>query len=46
MDKGAASLIESGAIKVKARVEPRAFTEKAVVLSDGTQLPADAVIYA
>ena len=46
MDKGAADLMASGAIKVKAIVEPKSFTEKSIILSDGSELEADAVIFA
>ena len=46
MDKGAADLIASGAIKIKPGVEVKAFTEKTVVLSDGSQFQVDTVIYA
>ncbi|KAI0074367.1 dimethylaniline monooxygenase [Panus rudis PR-1116 ss-1] len=46
LDKGAADLIESGDIKVKQGVEPTEFTENGLVFSDGSQLPADVVIFA
>ena len=46
LDKGAADLIASGAIKVKAGVTPKAFTEQGVLFSGNTELPADVVIYA
>ena len=46
MDKGAADLIASGAIKVNAGVDVKVFKEKSIVLSDDIELPADVVIYA
>ena len=46
LDKGGADLIEDGRIKVKSGVSPERFTEDSVVLSDGTELPADLVVFA
>lgn len=46
IDKGGADLIASGDIKVKQGVEPIAFEYRSLVFSDGTQLPADVVIFA
>ncbi|KAI0698553.1 dimethylaniline monooxygenase (N-oxide-forming) [Cerioporus squamosus] len=45
-DKGGADLIADGRIKVKGGVSPDHFTETSVVFSDGSELPADVVIYA
>ncbi|KAI0353540.1 FAD/NAD-P-binding domain-containing protein [Trametes cingulata] len=45
-DKGGADLIADGSIKVKSGVSPERFTESGLVLSDGSELPADAVIFA
>ena len=46
LDKGVADLLAAGAIKVLADVEPRAFTEHGLLLSDGQEVKADAVIFA
>lgn len=46
LDKGAAQLIADGKILVKSGVSPTSFTEQTMVLSDGTELHADAVIFA
>ena len=46
MDKGAAALMTSGDIEVISGVEPRSFTKEGIVLSDGSELAADAVIFA
>ena len=46
MDKGGADLIADGRIKIKSGVEPANFTDNSVVFSDGTELPADVVIFA
>ena len=46
LDKGGADLIADGRIKVKSGVSPERFTEDGVVLSDGTELSADLVIFA
>lgn len=45
-DKGGADLIASGAIKMKTCVSPVSYTERGVVFSDDTELPADVVIFA
>ena len=45
-DKGAADLIESGKIKVKQGVEPVAYYSHGLVFSDGSEIPADVVIFA
>lgn len=46
LDKGGADLIASGDIKIKQGVSPAAFTKTSLQFSDGTELPADVVIYA
>lgn len=46
MDKGAADLIADGKINVRSGVSLRRFAKKSLVLSDGTELPADAVVFA
>ena len=46
LDKGGADLIADGRIKVKSGAQPARFTEDSVVFDDGTELPADVVIFA
>lgn len=46
MDKGGADLIADGKIKVKSGESLQRFTKKGLVLSDGTELPADVVVFA
>ncbi len=46
LDVGCSELIASGAVKVRSGVEIARLTEDAVMLSDGTALPADLVVYA
>jgi putative flavoprotein involved in K+ transport len=46
IDVGASELIADGRVKLKSRVEINRLTERAVVLSDGTTLEADLVVYA
>ncbi|PIL34654.1 hypothetical protein GSI_03433 [Ganoderma sinense ZZ0214-1] len=46
MDKGGASLIADGTIKVKSLVSIERFTKNGLLLSDGTELPADLVVFA
>ena len=46
LDKGGADLIADGRIGFKSGVTPDRFTEKGLVLSDGTELPADLVVFA
>jgi putative flavoprotein involved in K+ transport len=46
VDVGASKLIIEGKIKLRSRVEVEAITKRGVLLSDGTELPADAIIYA
>jgi putative flavoprotein involved in K+ transport len=43
---GASELVADGRIKLKSRVEIERLTDDAVVLSDGTELPADLVVLA
>ncbi|KAI0750653.1 dimethylaniline monooxygenase (N-oxide-forming) [Daedaleopsis nitida] len=45
-DKGGADLIADGKIKVRNGVSPASFTKTGLVLSDGSELPADVVVYA
>ncbi|MCM2449763.1 NAD(P)/FAD-dependent oxidoreductase [Agrobacterium vitis] len=46
IDVGACDLVIDGSIKLKSGVDVSHLTENAVVLKDGTQLPADLVVYA
>jgi putative flavoprotein involved in K+ transport len=46
IDVGASQLIIDGAVKLKSRVGVERITESGVVLSDGTELPADLIVYA
>jgi len=46
IDVGASELIADGRIKLHSGVEVSHLTETAVVLKDGTELPADLVVYA
>ncbi|KAJ3557181.1 hypothetical protein NM688_g1608 [Phlebia brevispora] len=46
LDKGGADLIESGDIKVKQGTEPVSFTSRGLLFADGSELSADAVIFA
>ncbi|MBX0326119.1 NAD(P)/FAD-dependent oxidoreductase [Oscillochloris sp. ZM17-4] len=46
IDVGASQLIIDGEIKLKSRVQVERITERGVVLSDGTELPADLIVYA
>jgi putative flavoprotein involved in K+ transport len=46
IDVGASELVASGAIRLKSRVGVDHLTEDSVVLTDGTALPADLVVYA
>lgn len=46
MDKGGADLIADGRIQVKSGHSLKHFTSNSVVLSDGTELPADLVVFA
>jgi putative flavoprotein involved in K+ transport len=46
IDVGASELICNGSIKLRSGVDTVRITEDAVVLSDGTELPADLIVYA
>jgi putative flavoprotein involved in K+ transport len=46
IDVGASELIADGRIKLKSRVEVSRLAERSVVLSDGSELEADLVVYA
>ncbi|MGC4411152.1 NAD(P)/FAD-dependent oxidoreductase (plasmid) [Rhizobium rosettiformans] len=46
IDVGACDLVIDGSIKLKSGVDVSHLTEDAVVLEDGTELPADLVVYA
>ncbi|PIL37042.1 hypothetical protein GSI_00734 [Ganoderma sinense ZZ0214-1] len=46
LDKGGADLVADGSIKVKNGHSLQKFTENGVVFSDGSELPADLVIFA
>ncbi|KAJ3554920.1 hypothetical protein NM688_g2858 [Phlebia brevispora] len=46
LDKGGADLIESGDIKIKQGTQPTSFTSTGLLFADGSELPADAVIWA
>jgi putative flavoprotein involved in K+ transport len=46
IDVGASDLVCDGKIKLKSRVEVKEIKPKAVVLSDGTELKADLIVYA
>lgn len=43
---GASELIIQGSIKLRSRVEVEGLTEGGILLSDGSELPADVIIYA
>ncbi len=46
IDVGASDLIADGSIKLKSGVDVKQLTANSVVLSDGSELPADLVVYA
>src|SRR5260370_2471839 len=46
IDVGASELIANGSIKLKSGVDVKKLTEHTVILSDGSELPADLVVYA
>lgn len=46
IEVGASELIASGAIRLKSRVAPERITQNGIVLTDGTELPADLIVYA
>ncbi|MBV8767292.1 MAG: hypothetical protein JO094_00210 [Hyphomicrobiales bacterium] len=46
IDVGASGLIAAGEVKIRSGVELRALKKRSVLLSDGSELPADVVIFA
>jgi putative flavoprotein involved in K+ transport len=46
IDVGASELVANGSIKLKSRVDIKRIKENSVELSDGTELPADLLVYA
>jgi putative flavoprotein involved in K+ transport len=46
IDVGASELIAAGKIKLKSGVDIERIKEHSVVLTDGTELPADVIVYA
>ncbi|HEY0328272.1 MAG TPA: NAD(P)/FAD-dependent oxidoreductase [Rhodopseudomonas sp.] len=46
IDVGASELVANGSIKLKSGVDVKRLTEHSVILTDGTELPADLVVYA
>jgi putative flavoprotein involved in K+ transport len=46
IDVGASELVADGKIKLKSGVDVKQIKERSVVLSDGTELPADLIVYA
>ena len=46
IDVGASELVANGSIKLKSGVGVERITEHGVLLSDGTELPADLIVYA
>jgi putative flavoprotein involved in K+ transport len=46
IDVGASELVANGSIKLKSGVDVKKLTEHSVILTDGTELPADLVVYA
>ncbi len=46
IDVGASDLVANGDVKLRSGVDVVRLTRDAVVLSDGTELPADLVVYA
>ena len=46
IDVGGSELIASGEVKVKPGVEVKEIRERSVVLTDGSELPADLIVYA
>ncbi len=46
IDVGASELVANGSIKLRSRVDVTEIREHSVVLSDGTELPADLIVYA
>jgi putative flavoprotein involved in K+ transport len=46
IDVGASELVANGSIKLKSRVDVERINPHSVLLSDGTELPADLIVYA
>ena len=46
IDVGASELVANGSIKLKSGVDVAEIRERSVLLSDGTELPADLIVYA
>lgn len=46
IDVGASELVANGSIKLKSRVNIERINPRSVTLSDGTELPADLIVYA
>ncbi|WP_315830763.1 NAD(P)/FAD-dependent oxidoreductase [Bradyrhizobium prioriisuperbiae] len=46
IDVGASDLVADGSIRLKSGVDVKKLTANSVILSDGTELPADLVVYA
>jgi putative flavoprotein involved in K+ transport len=46
IDVGASELVANGSIKLKSRMDIKRINEHSVELSDGTELPADLLVYA
>ncbi|KAL2611335.1 hypothetical protein R1flu_023027 [Riccia fluitans] len=46
IDVGASELVANGSIKLKSRVKIVEIKPKSILLSDGTELPADLIVYA
>jgi putative flavoprotein involved in K+ transport len=46
IDVGACDLVANGDVKLKSGVDIARITEDSVILSDGTELPADLIVYA
>jgi putative flavoprotein involved in K+ transport len=46
VDIGASTLIANGSIKIRSRVGVEAITKNGLLLSDGSELPADVIVYA
>ena len=46
IDVGASELVANGSIKLKSRVDIERINPHSMMLSDGTELPADLIVYA
>lgn len=46
IDVGASALLADGRVKLKSGVDVKELTSRSVILSDGSELPADLVVYA